>query len=172
MAAAGLLISISSAHAQDKRGPDGPTFYRVQFRIRDGNNPSSQPVRTYALVTAANRKATFKVGDRVPVSTASYQPSSPGANTVTQFTYIDTGVTIECIVGNEGSKLVMHGNIDLSSVDRHEGGPGGNPNPTVAQTRLELDTAVDPGKPTVIASIEDTVNQRKLQIEATVTKVD
>ncbi len=175
MLSVAFLISTPYLHAQDKRGAGDTAFYRVQFRIHDSNDLSSKAARTYSMITAANRKATLRVGDRVPVATASFQPSSPGANPIvnTQFTYLDAGLSIECIVADVGGKLAMHGNIDLSTIDRHDAKPGaGNPNPTIAQTKLELDTAVDPGKPTIVVSIDDPENMRKLQVEATVTKIE
>ncbi len=166
------LIAILPALAQDKKGPADNAFYRVQFTIQDGSDPASKTVRTYSMITAANRKAVFKVGDRVPV-TAAFQPSGPGVNPIVNTQYLDIGVTIECLIFDLGGKLAMHGNIDLSAVDRHDAKPGaGAANPTVGQTRIELDTAVEPGKPLVVASIDDPVNVRKLQVEATVTKVD
>jgi hypothetical protein len=174
IAAATLLMATAPIHSQEKRGAGENGFYRVKFTIRDSSDPSAKgAVRTYSMITAANRKATFRVGDRVPLATASFQPSAPNSAVNTQFNYVDIGVTIECIVADVGGKIAMHGNIDLSTVDRHDVKPGAaNPNPTVAQTRLELDTAVDPGKPTIVASIDDPVNMHKVEVEATVTKMD
>jgi hypothetical protein len=162
--AAAVLLCTLPIHAQDRKGSNDSSVYQVQFRIRDLNDQAAKSGRNYSLLVAANRRATFKVGDRVPVATGG------GAS---QYTYLDIGVTIECIIADIGGKLGMHGNIDLSTVERHDSKiPSASPNPTVGQTRLELDTAVDPGKPTIVASIDDPVNQRNLQVEATVTKVN
>jgi hypothetical protein len=45
-------------------------------------------------------------------------------------------------------------------------------NPTIRQTRLDLDTTVELGKPTEVASIDDPLTSRKLQVEVTVTKAN
>jgi hypothetical protein len=45
-------------------------------------------------------------------------------------------------------------------------------NPTIRQTKLELDTTLDLGKATVVASIDDPLTARKLQVEATVTRAN
>jgi hypothetical protein len=37
---------------------------------------------------------------------------------------------------------------------------------------LELDATVDLGKPTVVASIDDPLTARKLQVEATITRAN
>lgn len=145
-------------------------FYEVKFTLTDAAAPAGKNIRTYSLIVAANRKATMKVGDRVPLATTSLQFPSQGAPAApaTDYSYIDVGATLECLVADVGSKYAMHGLVSLSAVDTEK---PRNPNPTLGQTRLEWDTAVDPGRPTVIASIDDPVNSRKLQVEATVTKL-
>ena len=172
-----FCLAIPIVRAQDRQSATNNSFYQVKFTIQDNSDPTAKAVRQYTMVTAANRKAVFKVGDRVPLATtAAFQPATGGTgiNPIvnTQFTYLDVGVTIECLVADAGGKIAMHGNIDLSTVERHEGRSGGQPNPTVGQTRIELDTAVNPGKPEVVAAIDDPVNMRKLEVQATVTKLD
>jgi hypothetical protein len=163
-----LLVSASPIQAQDRKGAGDTAIYQVQFNIRDGRDPSAKTGRSYSMLVAANRKAVFQVGERVPVSTSSSQPGATGG---TQFTYLDIGVNIECIVADAGGKLAMHGAINLT--ERHDAKPGAaNPNPIIGQTRLDLDTAVEPGKPTVVASLDDPVDMRSLRVEATVTKVN
>jgi hypothetical protein len=45
-------------------------------------------------------------------------------------------------------------------------------NPIVKQTRLDLEAVVELGKPTVVASIDDPLTTRKLQVEVTVSKAN
>jgi hypothetical protein len=56
----------------------------------------------------------------------------------------------------------------------HDGAarPANPSNPTLNQTKLDLDATVELGKPTVIAAINDAVNARQFQVEATVTRVN
>lgn len=173
LAAAALLLSHAPVHAQESRGP---AIYKVQFDIREGSGAAAK-TRQYTMVMAANQKSTFRVGSRVPTATGSFQPGVGGVGinplVNTQYTYLDVGVNIDCTVGDVNGKLMMHGNIDISSIMEHKAAEGVNPpNPTVGQTKLELDTAVDPGKPTVIASIDDPVTSRQFQVQATITRVN
>jgi hypothetical protein len=46
------------------------------------------------------------------------------------------------------------------------------PSPTIGQTKLELDATLELGKPTTVASIDDPVNARRLQVEVTITKAN
>lgn len=89
----------------------------------------------------------------------------------TQFTYVDVGVNIDCFVQRVGAKVLLRGSLDLSNATD---GPsmGGVRNPTIRQTRLDLHTSIEFGKPTVVASIDDPITARKLQVEATITKAN
>jgi hypothetical protein len=170
-----FLMTALPIHSQDRRNANDNNIYQVKFSIRDASDAAAKSTRNYSLITAANRKATFRVGDRIPLATAAFQPGPSGSTPVvsTQFQYLDIGVSIECIIADIGGKVGMHGNIDLSTIEHHDSkGAAVNPNPTVGQTRLELDTAVALGNPTIVASIDDPVNMRKLEVEATVTKMD
>lgn len=65
------------------------------------------------------------------------------------------------------------GSLDMSNVAANESGPiAGVRNPTIKQTKLELDTIVELGKPAVVASIDDPLTARKLQVEATITRAN
>jgi len=167
LVAAVLFVSQPGVHAQEKRGP---AIYKVEFNIRNGGSSESKGGLHYTLLMEPGRKASFKVGNRVPVATGSFQQGTVN----TQYTYVDVGMSIECLVNEDNGKIVMHGSIDLSSVVDHDAAARGPnvPNPTVGQTKLDLDTALEPGKPTVIAAIEDPSNLRNFQVQATVTRVD
>jgi hypothetical protein len=172
LAAAALLMAHGPVQAQDSR-----SLYKVEFSIHDGTGAAAK-VRRYTLVTAANQKATFKVGNRVPVATGAFQPGvgGVGVNPLvnTQYTYLDIGVDIDCVVSELSGKLGLHGKIDISSIMQHEAASqtATPPNPTVGQTKLELDTSVEPGKPAVVAAIDDPETMRHFQVEATITRVN
>jgi len=167
LAAPLFLISLAPLTAQEARDA-GPPTYKVEFDFRDAAAPAGQSGRHYTLLIEGSHKAVLKAGSRIPVATSSLGSSN------TQYTYIDVGVNIECTVAEMNGKLLMHGTLDLSSVLQSPGpaNTSNPPNPTVGQTRLELETTVQPGKPTVIASIDDPATMRKLQVEATVTRVN
>jgi hypothetical protein len=170
IAAAALCAIALPASAQDQK--PGPPFYQVRFVIHENSDPSATGVRNYTMIVSSNRKGIFSVGDRVPVATAAYEPGSANAGVSTQFTYIDVGTNIECLVFEAGSKLALQGVINMTTLEKREGKPGvSSSNPIIGQTKLNLDTAVDQGKPTIVAAIDDPLNARKLQVEATVTKI-
>lgn len=162
LAAVACILPVLPAHAQDRSA--GPPTYKVELNIADAGDAAAKS-RHYTLRVEGSQKATFKAGSRIPVATSS---GAPGGNP--GYTYLDVGVNIECTINEVGGKLTMFGILDLSSVLPHEGAPQANP--TVGQTQLRLQTTLDPGKPTLLASIDDPGTMRRLQVEATVTRIN
>jgi|HubBroStandDraft_5_1064220.scaffolds.fasta_scaffold437005_1 hypothetical protein len=169
--AAAALAALLPLHAQDSKEA-GP-LYKVEFNFRDGNDSGSLTDRRYTMLVTDSRKAVFKVGSKSPVASGAFQPQTSGAMVNTQFTYLDIGVNIECVVQGAGGKATMRGSLDLSNIGPSDGATvAGVHNPTIRQTKLELDTTLDLGKATVVASIDDPLTARKLQVEATVTRAN
>jgi hypothetical protein len=45
------------------------------------------------------------------------------------------------------------------------------PNPTVSQIKINMDTTLMPGKPTVVASFDDPATARRFDVDVTLTKM-
>src|SRR5664279_3451462 len=103
--AAALLCPGMAVHAQDS------STYKVDFTIRDTGDAGGKTGRKYSLLVNPGHKTTFKVGNRVPVITA----GTGGVGGNVQFTYIDVGMNIECVVNEFGSKFAMHADLDIST---------------------------------------------------------
>jgi hypothetical protein len=159
--AAALLCPGLAVHAQDS------STYKVDFTIRDTGDAGGKTGRKYSLLVNPGHKTTFKVGNRVPVTTA----GTGGLGGNVQFTYIDVGMNIECTVGENNSRLMLRGDVDISTAVMPEKGVNAAPAPTISQIRLSLDTAVAPGKPTTVASFDDPVTARKFDVDVTITKM-
>jgi hypothetical protein len=140
---------------------------KVDFTIRDTGDASGKGGRKYSMLLNSAIKGVFKIGNRVPMATS----ASSGAGVSTQFTYVDVGVNIDCLVQENAGKMLMHADMELSTaIAPEKGGPISNP--TISQIKVGIDTAVTPGKPTVVASFDDPVTSRKFEIEAVATKVN
>jgi hypothetical protein len=158
--AAALLCPGLAVHAQDS------STYKVDFTIRDTGDAGGKTGRKYSLLVNPGHKTTFKVGNRVPVTTA----GTGGLGGNVQFTYIDVGMNIECTVGENNSRLMLRGDVDISTAVMPEKGVNAAPAPTISQIRLSLDTTVAPGKPTTVASFDDPVTSRKFDVDVMITK--
>ena len=173
-----LLLPQMAIQGQERKDTNGPGTYKLEFTIRDGADAAAKSGRHYMMLMELRRKAIFKIGSRVPVATGAFAPTAagPGISPLvnTQYTYIDVGINIECVADELNGRLAMHGSLDLSTIAQNDAAPhaSNQPNPTVTQAKLELDTTIDPGKPTVIAAVEDPVTMRHLQVEVLATRVD
>ena len=141
--------------------------FKVDFTIRDTGDAGGKTGRKYSLLVNRGQKGTFKVGNRVPVATGN---SSGNALVNTQFTYIDVGLNIDCMVVESGPKFALHADMDISTAVMPEK-TASVQNPTISQIRLNIDTTVAPGKPTVVASFDDPVTSRKFDIDVAIAKV-
>ena len=140
---------------------------KVDFTIRDSGDAGGKSGRKYSLLLNAGNKGVFKIGNRVPMATS----ASTGPSVNTQFTYVDVGVNIDCVVGESGGRMSMRADIDMSTaIAPDKNSPISNP--TISQIRLSIETAIPAGKPTIVASFDDPVTSRKFDIEAVATKVN
>src|SRR5712692_5704154 len=171
-----LTLSLGSAGAQEKSEPGNTNVYKVDFVIRDGSDAAARSGRRYSLLIDASGKGLFRVGQRVPYATGSFQPGLAGAGVSplvsTQYSYADVGVNIECRLREMGGKIELHVSLDMSTLVQPDRAPPTPPNPTIGTARIEMDAMVAAGKTSQIASIDDPVTMRKLDVEATVTKLN
>jgi len=159
-----LLAPAASVRAQDN---DNAT-YKVDFTIRDSGDAGGKAGRKYSMQVSRGVKSTFRVGNRVPVATGSMSAGAAAVNT--QFTYIDVGLNIECTVAERGTRFATHSDLDISTAVMPEK-TSAVQNPTISSIRLNIDTTVLPGKPTVVASFDDPVTARKFDIDVAVSKI-
>src|SRR4029077_15048803 len=132
--------------------------YKVDFTIRDSGDASGKSGRKYSLLVNSRVKANFRIGNRVPMANS----NAPGSNS---FTYVDVGTNIDVVVDEIDNAIGMHADIDMSGAVNAEKNP--NANPTISQIKLNIDTTVLPGKPTIVASFDDPITSRKFDVEAT-----
>jgi hypothetical protein len=156
--AAMLLAPAVLVRAQDK--PD-VGLYKLDITMRDSTDVAAKAGRKYSLLLNGSNRSVMKMGNRVPAATG-------GSG---QFTYIDVGVNIEAIVSERNGKYLVHANLDMSTVIPPDKTASALPNPTISQIRIDIDTTLTPGKPTVVASFDDPGTARKVDIDLLLTKM-
>lgn len=169
-----LMPALSVSGQELRRGPDA-NVYRVEFNIRDGSDAAARNGRRYALMVTPDQKGTFHVGQKVPYATGSLMPAGRAVSEapITQFNYADIGVNIQCQVSPLGGQARLKATLDLSSVIQHDkAGPGMPSQPVIGQLRTDIDGVLNLGRATTVASIDDPVTSRKVEIEATITKLE
>lgn len=169
---AGLTIAAIPALSQEKRDSSNRSIYRVEFNIRDAkDNVAAKTGRKYVLLVEGEGKSTMRVGARVPYASSTSQASPAGAVN-TQFQYLDLGVNIDCRLRELANKIWLNADFDINSIVQFEKSAGAVPNPTISSARVNVTAELDAGKTALIASVDDPVVQRRLDVEATVTKTN
>jgi hypothetical protein len=119
--AAVALAALLPLHAQNSK--EAGTIYKVEINFRDGNDAGAMTDRRYTMLAMDSRKTVFKVGTKSPTVSGSLQPETNGSIVSTQFTYLDVGVNIDCLLQAVGSKVAMQGSLDLSNIGPNDGPP-------------------------------------------------
>ncbi len=156
--AAMLLAPAALVYAQDK--PE-VALYKLDITMHDSTDVAAKNGRRYSLLLNGNNKSVMKMGNRVPAATG-------GSG---QFTYIDVGVNIEAVVGERNGRYLVHANLDMSTVIPPDKTASAIPNPTISQIKIDIDTSLTAGKPTVVASFDDPSTARKVDIDFLLTKM-
>ena len=181
-AAALILATLLPLHAQERRSGPATNSYLVEYNFRDGPDTATATERRFSLMVNGEHKGSFKVGSRIPAVSGTFEPVTANSLVNTQYTYLDVGVSVECTLLELDTRVELHTAIDLSALADKEAAPaagnGRNPspnpstNPAIKDTKLDLNTTLRIGKPTVVASIADPVTNRTLQLTVTVTAVN
>ena len=149
----GMMSSALFLSAQEAKPPAmGPSSYRVDLKVQE----AASPARSYSMLIDSTGQGNFRLGQKVAYLS--------GAN---QINYADVGVNIECRVREVDGKIILLSSIEFSGIL-----PGDKERPTIAQTRINLQSLMLNGKNASLATVDDPATQRKLGVNATVTRID
>ncbi len=161
------LIS-NPASAQQEKSKEAATteqkpvvVYRIEFDVREIENGKRLNSRNYLMVVEDGQWGRIRVGNKVP-----YQSSEK------QLQYQDVGMNIDCHPrGREDSVALDIGVESMSVVPPEQPTAATTLQPMFRQQRSNITTVLTPGKPTLVASMDDVVTNRRYEIEVTATKV-
>ena len=159
-----LLLSTFAISVSAQENREAP-LYRLEFNIHDGSDAAAKTGRRYTMLVEATGKGTFRAGNKVPYITgAASNTQGP------QYNYAEVGVNIDARLRDISGRIYLSADLDVSTVLPRE--KDAAPNPTIASIHISVNTIMSPGKPALVAYIDDPVIKRRFDIEATVTKVD
>jgi type II secretory pathway component GspD/PulD (secretin) len=127
-------------------------IYRLTYSITQtdgGKQLGAQKVALIAVDSAG--KTILKQGGRVPIITGTSDTGSTTQNSQVQ--YLDVGLDIEASVEASTHGVMLHSKIEQSSVADEKSSVGAQ-DPVVHQTVLEGVSALVPGKPLVLGSLD------------------
>jgi hypothetical protein len=163
-----LPLIPNSASAQQEKGKESVTTeqkplvaYRIEFNVREIEDGKRLNSRNYMMVVRDGFYARIRVGNRVPTVTDEKKIS-----------YQDVGMNIDCEPFARDDKVELIVVVELSSVAAQDQQlSGSSNNPVFRQQRSTTAAVLTPGKPTVVASMDDVLSNRRYEIEVTATKV-
>ena len=162
-----LPLIPNPASAQQEKGKEAATAeqkpvvaYRIEFNVREIEDGKRLNSRNYMMLVEDGSYGRIRVGNRVP-----YQASEK------QFQYQDVGMNIDCRPHGREDSVALEWSLESSSVVAQEQTGGVTSNPVFRQQRTNDTSVVTPGKPTLVASMDDVVTNRRYEIEVTATKV-
>lgn len=161
-----LPMMPNQASAQQEKGKEAATTeqkpvaaYRIEFNVREIEDGKRLNSRNYMMVVEDGDWAKIRVGNRVP-----YQSGEK------QFQYQNVGMNIDCRPREREDSVALDILVEISSVAPPTGAAA-TFYPVFRTERTEVESIVKPGKPTLVASMDDVVTNRRYEIEVTATKV-
>jgi hypothetical protein len=171
-----LSLGSKQSRAQEGGGPSSVPAYHLDFTLNELEDGKKINSRQYAIDTIAEmpgragRDSDFgangkeiKMGTRVPVETEQGKVE-----------YLDIGTKIWCkLVLNEG-QLAADVRAEVSSLVPRTDSDAYRPsshNPIVRQLSIQASTAIVPGKPTSLGTVDDPDSKRQFQLEVTANRL-
>jgi hypothetical protein len=149
---------------QEAKPPD--SYYKLNLAIYELDDGKRINQREYSMIrgTKGGPPATIRVSTRVPIYVEEKK-----------LQYIDAGLEIRCwlkepLVG----KLPVQCDINISNfvLEQQFADPKNSAGPMLRTANVGTETIVTPGKPTVIANIDDVNSKKRTQIEVTATRIE
>jgi len=130
--------------------------------------------RNYSLLIQGDDTGRIRQGNRVPINVGNIAPpssSNPSAFAVTQIQYTDVGMNIDCRLSEREQRVFLYTTVDISSLVPEQNAPGALSNPVIRQARYQIPAIIQPGKQTVLTTVDELDSKRRMQIEVLVTKI-
>jgi hypothetical protein len=165
-----LPLVARSASAQQERAKEPATAeqkpvvaYRIEFNVREIEDGKRLNSRNYVLMAEDGNWGKVRVGSKVQWR----ETRGEGF----ELHYQDVGMNIDCRPREQGGSVALDIHVEWTGV-----APPAGADPTFGDRlfrtdRAEVQSIVTLGKPTLVASMDDTESNRRYEIEVTATKV-
>jgi len=161
LALAVLLLAALGAAAQEapaekqSKPPKPLNLYRLDFVIHESEDGKAVNTRNYSQLIDAGDWSRMRAGARVPITT------DKGIQ------YMDVGVSIDYQLTERGDHVGLELRLEISNFAQGQE----TKDPLLRTISSAFKSAVLPGKPTVVSSIDDTASKRRYELEVTATKM-
>ena len=143
--------------------------YRIDFAISEVEAGKRLNTRNYALMAEDRAWAVTDMTTRVPVPVGGRGQGAVGEGI--SYQYMDVGLKFRLNPKENGDHIVLDGSVSMSSFAPADPAKDQINMPVVRRFSTDFQAALQPGKPTIIATLDDVNSTKQYQLEATVTKI-
>jgi hypothetical protein len=154
----GPLLGYEAAVHAANAPPRSHHVYRLDYSLTVTEVGKAPTTSAYVLNVEEGQGGDVRAGANIPLQLGSASMASPRQ---------DVGVSIHCQLARAGNDLVLHNSAELSAPDASvDLGPR-----AIRKISANDDAVVTPGKPTLVASIEEQVSHARYEVMVTATKL-
>lgn len=170
---AGFQTSAQTNAEGEKTNPNAPQTsskaYRVTYTITEIEGARHLGTQHFTwTVNSESGDSVIKLGSRVPVVTASYNPEAPAAHA--EITYLDVGLEISARLRDSAAGVQLFNRVVQSGVSEEQSTVGKN-DPVVRQATLQNTAMLTLGKPVMLGSLDIPGSTRHLDVEVVLQAV-
>lgn len=155
-----LPLAAQEPPAEKAPKPAKPlSLYRVNFAIHEVEDGKVVNTRNYSQLVEEGGNCRVRAGHKVALTVP--------IQGVPSTQYLDVGFRLDCAVSEAEGYVRLEIRLDITSFAEQQT----MEKPLLRNISAEVMTAVIPGKPTVVSSIDDSVSKRRYELEVTATKV-
>jgi hypothetical protein len=163
--AAGLVISgpvlgyAAARHTGAGAKPSVHHVYRLDYVVAVSEPGKPAQTSTHTMNVEDGMGGDLHAGANIPLVSS----SSPSAMAAPRQ---DVGLLLRCHLTRLGDDLLLHGVAEMSSPASAESGPV-----SIRKITASGDALVSPGKPAVVASVQEPVSGTRYEVTVTATKL-
>lgn len=139
--------------------------FRLTYTVATVEGGKNVGVQHYSMVAVDGQVTAMKEGEKVPIATGSL--SDKNAETQTQFTYLDVGMSFDVTLNIASGGVRLKSKVEQSSIGESST-IAGVTEPIVRQSVLEGSALVPLGKPLMLGSIDVANSSRHIDLDVLV----
>ena len=156
-----LLIAVAPVWgAVVQAAEEEASLFRVEFLVTETKNGETVSARSYSVLARSGSNVQIRTGNQVPI----FPPDG--------LEYLSVGLHIDCELEEQGSRILLRVASEINSFVLPEQDVSLNEPPVIRAISSQVDTAVVPGKRTMISSIDDVMSNSRYQLEVSITKAE
>jgi hypothetical protein len=141
------VASADAGKAHPSKPPEARRVYRLDVVLSAGDTGKTPSESAFTLSLEEDRGGDIRVGNNIQLTSQARQ---------------DVGLNLHFSYVMAGEDLLLHSGIEMSSFDEPS---------TVHKLMGNGDAVVAPGKPALVASVEDPMGHKRYQLTVTATKL-